>query len=64
MPALTALEEFVKIQNLLSVPFPQPSPELPAERRWRGPCLGYKVISEGVVGTPAAVEKPKTEKKA
>jgi hypothetical protein len=68
-----ALAEFEAIRKVLRVPFPEdmrdlvtstnPNPEIPVERRWKGPCLGFKVIIIGL-GTTAQTEKTKPAKKA
>lgn len=64
---IPALEEFRAIRNVLRVPFPEDlrdltPPELPEDRQWNGPCLGYPPIIIGVTSaTPT--DKPKTEKK-
>lgn len=65
---IPALKEFQDIRNVLRVPFPEdltdaePPGELPPNRRWRGPCLGYPPITVGAT-TAAPTDKPKTEKK-
>jgi hypothetical protein len=69
----TALAEFEAIRKVLRVPFPEdmrdlvtpttPNPEYPFERRWKGPCLGFKVIIIELA-TTAQAEKTKPAKKA
>jgi hypothetical protein len=61
------LKEFKAIRDVLRVPFPQDlqdltPPEFPADRRWKGPCLGYQ---EPVIYVDAMeeAEKSKTEKR-
>ncbi len=65
---IPALKEFGEIRNVLRVPFPEDlrdltPPELPEDRRWRGPCLGYpQSVVRGGAAEP--VEKAETRKKA
>lgn len=68
---IPALKEFQDIRNVLRVPFPEDLKdlvppdrpgELPVNRQWKGPCLGYQ---QSVVRSTAAepVEKTETRKK-
>lgn len=64
-----ALNEFEAIRRVLRVPFPEdmrdlpPSPTpFPEERRWRGPCLGFRSIIIG--SAPTGTEKTQGGKEA
>ena len=64
---IPALIEFKAIRDVLRVPFLQdlidlPSPELPKDRRWKGPCLGYQ-MPDIAIASPAQAEKPRAEQK-
>lgn len=66
-----AVEEFKAIRNALLVPFVQDLrdlhlTELPPERRWRGPCLGYVLPHDPgpvLAASSGQAEKSKTETK-
>ena len=70
---IPALKEFGEIRNVLLVPFPEdlrdlkPQPpdlpgELPVNRQWKGPCLGYQQsVVRGAAAEP--VDKAETRKK-